>query len=138
MLRALLAIIICLTTPAWAETRVPTSQAEISMGFTPVVKRAAPAVVNIYARRIVNVRSSPFAGDPFFQNLFNNFGVPQQRVQNSLGSGVILSEDGIVVSNYHVVGEATDSQGLVIRRGIRSRNPPDAGCPAPSGPRNSR
>lgn len=108
MLRALLAIIICLTTPAWAETRVPTSQAEISMGFTPVVKRAAPAVVNIYARRIVNVRSSPFAGDPFFQNLFNNFGVPPQRVQNSLGSGVILGSDGIVVSNYHVVGEATD------------------------------
>src|SRR6056297_305221 len=108
MLRALLAIIICVTTPAWAETRVPGSQAEISMGFTPVVTRAAPAVVNIYARRIVNTRSSPFAGDPFFQNLFNNFGVPQQRVQNSLGSGVILSEDGIVVSNYHVVGEATD------------------------------
>lgn len=108
MLRALLAITICLALPAWAETRVPGSQAEISMGFTPVVKRAAPAVVNIYARKIVNVRSSPFAGDPFFQNLFNNFGVPQQRVQNSLGSGVILSGDGIVVSNYHVVGEATD------------------------------
>ncbi|WP_306153879.1 trypsin-like peptidase domain-containing protein [Roseovarius sp. MMSF_3281] len=108
MLRALIILAISLTTPAWAETRVPGSQAEISMGFTPVVKRAAPAVVNIYARRIVNVRSSPFAGDPFFQNLFNNFGVPQQRVQNSLGSGVILSEDGIVVSNYHVVGEATD------------------------------
>jgi len=108
MLRAVLAIVICLTTPAWADTRVPKSQSEISMGFTPVVKRAAPAVVNIYARRIVNVRSSPFAGDPFFQNLFNNFGVPQRRVQNSLGSGVILSEDGIVVSNYHVVGQATD------------------------------
>src|SRR6056297_3725625 len=108
MLRALLAIIICVTTPAWAETRVPGSQAEISMGFTPVVKRAAPAVVNIYARRIVNTRSSPFAGDPFFQNLFRDFGVPRQRVQNSLGSGVILSEDGIVVSNYHVVAEATD------------------------------
>ena len=108
MLRTLLILAICLVTPAWAETRVPGSQAEISMGFTPVVKRAAPAVVNIYARRIVNTRSSPFAGDPFFQNLFNNFGVPQQRVQNSLGSGVILSEDGIVVSNYHVVGEATD------------------------------
>ncbi|MRU16218.1 PDZ domain-containing protein [Roseovarius sp. A21] len=108
MLRVLIILLISLSSPAWAETRVPGSQAEISMGFTPVVKRAAPAVVNIYARRIVNVRSSPFAGDPFFQNLFNNFGVPQQRVQNSLGSGVILSEDGIVVSNYHVVGEATD------------------------------
>lgn len=108
MLRALVVLAICLTAPAWAETRVPGSQAEISMGFTPVVKHAAPTVVNIYARRIVNVRSSPFSGDPFFQNLFNNFGVPRQRVQNSLGSGVILGSDGIVVSNYHVVGEATD------------------------------
>jgi len=56
MLRALVVLAICLTAPAWAETRVPGSQAEISMGFTPVVKHAAPTVVNIYARRIVNVR----------------------------------------------------------------------------------
>lgn len=91
-----------------SETRVPQSQAEISLGFAPLVKQAAPAVVNIYAKRIVNVRASPFSGDPFFQNLFRDFDRPRQRVQNSLGSGVILSSDGIVVSNYHVVGEATD------------------------------
>lgn len=105
---AFLALLACLATPLAAEMRVPESQAEISMGFVPVVKQAAPAVVNIYARRIVNVRSSPFQNDPFFQDLFRDFGTPRQRVQNSLGSGVILSADGIVVSNYHVVGEATD------------------------------
>ncbi|MCZ0813141.1 MAG: trypsin-like peptidase domain-containing protein [Pseudomonadota bacterium] len=109
MIRALCILGLVLTGPAWAdETRVPQSPAEISLSFTPVVKRAAPAVVNIYARRIVNTRSSPFSDDPFFQNLFRDFGVPRQRVENSLGSGVILSEDGIVVSNYHVVAEATD------------------------------
>lgn len=108
MFRAVLASLLILATPVWADTRVPSSALEIELSFAPLVKQAAPAVVNIYAKRIVNVRSSPFAGDPFFDNLFRDFSAPQQRVQNSLGSGVILSEDGIVVSNYHVVGEATD------------------------------
>lgn len=108
MLRAALASFLILATPIWAETRVPSSALEIDLSFAPLVKQAAPAVVNIYAKRIVNVRSSPFAGDPFFEHLFRDFGAPQQRVQNSLGSGVILSADGIVVSNHHVVGEATD------------------------------
>lgn len=91
-----------------SETQVPQSRQEISLGFAPVVRQAAPAVVNIYARRIVSARTSPFAGDPFFDNFFRDFGAPRQRVQNSLGSGVILDPAGIVVSNYHVVAEATD------------------------------
>jgi len=92
-----------------AETRVPQSQAEISLGFAPLVKEAAPAVVNIYAKIIRQDRArSPFADDPFFDDFFRQFAQPRPRVQNSLGSGVILSEDGIVVSNYHVVGEASD------------------------------
>lgn len=95
-------------TALWSETRVPQDQVEISLGFAPVVRKAAPAVVNIYARRVVSTRASPFVGDPFFDNLFRDFGAPRQRVQNSLGSGVILDAAGIIVSNYHVVGEATD------------------------------
>lgn len=91
-----------------AEMRVPASPAEITLGFVPLVKQAAPAVVNIYAKRVVEVRESPFGGDPFFQNMFRDFGQSRPQVQNSLGSGVILSEDGIVVSNYHVVGMSTD------------------------------
>lgn len=109
MFRATLtALTIALASIASAETKVPQSQAEISLGFAPLVKEAAPAVVNIYAKQVVEVRDSPFGGDPFFQNLFRDFGKTRPRVQNSLGSGVILSEDGIVVSNYHVVGMATD------------------------------
>jgi len=103
----LLAIVMLAAAPALAEMRVPADRAEIVSGFVPVVKKATPAVVNIYARRVVNVRS-PFRNDPFFQDLFRNFGAPQKRVENSLGSGVILGAEGIVVSNYHVVGGATD------------------------------
>jgi len=108
IIRLVLAVIVLLTgLPAAAEMNVPGSQAEIRSGFVPVVKTAAPAVVNIYAKRVVDVRS-PFSDDPFFQDLFRDFGTSRKRVQNSLGSGVILGADGIVVSNYHVVGGATD------------------------------
>ncbi|MEC3861437.1 trypsin-like peptidase domain-containing protein [Mesobacterium sp. TK19101] len=108
MLRAcLLALLALAPVQALAEARVPSSQAEITLSFAPLVKQAAPAVVNIYASRVVQARS-PFADDPLFGNLFRDFGTPRPRVQNSLGSGVILSEDGIVVSNYHVIGQATD------------------------------
>ncbi|WP_299707133.1 trypsin-like peptidase domain-containing protein [uncultured Tateyamaria sp.] len=94
---------------AQAETRVPQNQSEITLSFAPLVRETAPAVVNIYVRFVTQARArTPFMDDPFFERLFEGFGQPQPRVQNSLGSGVILGEDGIVVSNYHVVGQATD------------------------------
>lgn len=94
---------------AAAQTRVPESRAEISLSFAPLVRDTAPAVVNIYARIIHESRArTPFMNDPFFQRFFEGFAQPQPRVQNSLGSGGILSAGGIVVSNYHVVGQATD------------------------------
>ncbi|MCB5411564.1 trypsin-like peptidase domain-containing protein [Pseudogemmobacter faecipullorum] len=106
--------------PALAETRLPEGQAEISLSFAPVVKQAAPAVVNIYVRQLVETRSSPFAGDPFFQEFFGamgqDFGPARQRVENSLGSGVIVSPDGIVISNYHVTGTATDIRVVLSDR----------------------
>ncbi|MFP4239061.1 MAG: trypsin-like peptidase domain-containing protein [Rhodosalinus sp.] len=107
MLRSLAAILILAAAPLVAETRVPSSQAEITLSFAPVVREAAPAVVNIYARRVVEARG-PFDDDPFFREFFREFAPQRPRVQNSLGSGVILTADGYVVSNYHVVGRATD------------------------------
>ncbi len=84
--------------PAFAPpTRAaPESAATLKVSFAPVVKRAAPAVVNISAKRLVRQQT-----DPFWQ-LFG-LGVPQARVANSLGSGVIVRADGIIVTNNHVV-----------------------------------
>lgn len=106
----ILALVTCLLplAPVQADIRLPGSRAEIQMSFAPMVRKAAPAVVNIYARRVVAQRVSPFADDPFFRDFFRNFGQARPQVQNSLGSGVVLSADGIVVSNYHVVGQAED------------------------------
>ena len=108
MLRILILIFFSFLSIAFAKDTVPKSETEIKLSFVPLVKQAAPAVVNIYAKRIIEERRSPFSRDPFFQEFFRNFGQLQPRVQNSLGSGVILSADGYVVSNYHVVGGATD------------------------------
>lgn len=105
---AALCLVLCLPVLARAETAVPETTAQMQMSFAPVVKAAAPAVVNIYATRIVEQRASPFAGDPFFDQFFRDLGPATPRVQNSLGSGVIVGADGIVVSNYHVVEQATD------------------------------
>jgi len=105
-----------LALPANADTRVPQSRAEISLGFAPLVRQATPAVVNIYAKRAVAERVSPFRNDPFFGDLFRDFGETRPRVQNSLGSGVILSAEGLVVSNYHVVGQATDIRVVLSDR----------------------
>lgn len=117
MIRAALTFVaISLALPAASETRVPQSQAEISLGFAPLVKEAAPAVVNIYAKIIRQQQASPFSGDPFFDQFFRGLSRPQPRVQNSLGSGVILSADGIVVSNYHVVGMATEIRVVTTDR----------------------
>ncbi|WP_271951992.1 trypsin-like peptidase domain-containing protein [Ruegeria faecimaris] len=102
---------------AKAETKVPQTQAEISLGFAPVVKQAAPAVVNIYAKIVREGRSNSLFSDPFFQDFFGGgFGEPRPRVQNSLGSGVILTDDGYVVSNYHVVGSATEIRVVTTDR----------------------
>lgn len=103
---ALLFLALVAAAPLAAQT-VPESTGQIALSFAPVVKETAPAVVNIYATRFVQARN-PFADDPFFRDFFDAFGPAQPRQQNSLGSGVIVSADGIVVSNYHVVGQATE------------------------------
>lgn len=109
-MKHLIALLFCvLPLVVGAQTRLPDSRAEITLSFAPLVREAAPAVVNIYAKVITQTRQrTPFMNDPFFERFFEGFAQPEPRVQNSLGSGVILSADGIVVSNYHVVGQATD------------------------------
>lgn len=93
-----------------AEKRLPKSQREIQLSYAPLVKRAAPAVVNIYTKRVVQSRRSPFFNDPFFKQFFGDnvfrFGAPRKRVENSLGSGVIVRPEGIVITNHHVIKKA--------------------------------
>ena len=95
---------------------MPQSSAQLQLSFAPVVKKAAPAVVNIYAKRIVERRVSPFANDPMFSQMFRDRGRLVPRVENSLGSGVILTPAGMVVSNYHVVGMATEIRVVLADR----------------------
>lgn len=93
--------------PAMGQT-VPTSRDQLRLSFSPVVKQVAPAVVNIYTRKVVRTVSPLFA-DPFFRQFFGNqMGLPQERVQRSLGSGVIVKADGTVVTNNHVIRDSDE------------------------------
>ena len=96
---------------AGAQRQLPTDRQEIRLSFAPLVKRAAPAVVNIYAKRVVRSQPiSPFFNDPFFKRFFGenfSFGRPRERVQNALGSGVVVRPDGLVVTNHHVIKDAS-------------------------------
>jgi Do/DeqQ family serine protease len=101
--------LIGLLAPAVAqERRVPASPAEVTLSYAPVVRRVAPAVVNVYAAKVVENRTQLF-DDPFFRRFFGGSGsIPREQVQRSLGSGVIVDTGGLVVTNNHVIEGASE------------------------------
>ncbi|MDZ7791168.1 MAG: Do family serine endopeptidase [Xanthomonadales bacterium] len=77
--------------------------------LAPVLEEVMPAVVNVHTRTRVQVRASPFFDDPFFRRFFDFPSMPRERVQQSLGSGVIVdAEGGYVLTNNHVIDNADD------------------------------
>ena len=101
-----LALLMLLPAAAAAQDRVvPASPDQLRLSYAPVVQRAAPAVVNVYAAKVVANRN-PLFEDPLFRRFFGGPGAPQ--VQRSLGSGVIVDPRGLVVTNHHVIEGASE------------------------------
>lgn len=92
---------------------VPGDAAAVQLSFAPLVKATAPAVVNVYSQRkmVEQGNNNSFSQDPFFRRFFGgdgSFGRPRERVASSLGSGVIVDPTGLIVTNNHVIANATD------------------------------
>jgi len=90
------------------DREIPGSRADMMQSFSPLVKATAPAVVNVYADRMVQRNTSLFGGDPFFEQFFGQRMPNRTERQSSLGSGVIIESRGIVVTNNHVIRDADD------------------------------
>jgi Do/DeqQ family serine protease len=84
------------------ERRVPASAAELKLSYAPIVQRVQPAVVNVYAAKVVQNRN-PFLDDPIFRRFFGVPGQQPEQMQRSLGSGVMVDAAGLVVTNNHVI-----------------------------------
>src|SRR5215472_14952241 len=104
-LRSLAALLISMLVamPAFAQDRrVPTSAEELRLSYAPIVHRVQPAVVNVYAAKIVQ-NHNPLLEDPIFRRFFGLPGGQQEQMQRSLGSGVMVDPSGLVVTNVHVI-----------------------------------
>jgi Do/DeqQ family serine protease len=84
------------------DRRVPASPAELRLSYAPIVQRVQPAVVNVYAAKMVQ-NHNPLLDDPLFRRFFGGGGQQPEQMQRSLGSGVMVDPSGLVVTNVHVI-----------------------------------
>ncbi len=98
--------------PADVTRVVPSSQSQVQLSYSPVVKQTAPAVVNVFTSRTVKTR----ARSSFFDQMFGMQRAPRDRVESSLGSGVIVRSNGIIVTNAHVVKGADELKVVLSDR----------------------
>jgi serine protease Do len=115
------------STPAALETQAVRTQAPVAAGpdFTQVAGESVKGVVNISSLQVVERARSPYQDDPFFRYFFGDqdmFG-PRTSRSLSLGSGVVISADGYIVTNNHVVGENVReiTVALADKRELRGR-----------------
>ena len=105
VVRALIALLVSslVVAPAVAQDRhVPQSQTQLRLSYAPIVQRVQPAVVNVYAAKMVQNRN-PLLDDPVFRRFFGVQGNQPEQMQRSLGSGVMVDASGLVVTNNHVI-----------------------------------
>jgi len=113
--RASLAVLLCLglASSAIAQTALervaPQTRSEALLSFSATVKKAAPAVVNVYASRTEQMPRNPLFDDPIFRRFFGDGQQGgRERTAQSLGSGVIVEHDGLVITNNHVIDNMTE------------------------------
>ena len=104
----LLTLVLVSPETAFAKRILPRSTAQMQLSFASVVKRVAPAVVNVYASSVVRQQVNPLFADPLFQKFFGLSPQFRRRVQQSLGSGVVVRSDGVILTNDHVIAGAQD------------------------------
>ncbi len=96
-------LVLLVSAPAMSQDRrVPSSAAELRLSYAPIVQRVQPAVVNVYAAKVVQ-NHNPLLDDPIFRRFFGVPGQQPEQMQRSLGSGVMVDPSGLVVTNNHVI-----------------------------------